>query len=53
LGPGFAEREFAIRNKALIFLYGAAVSGIAVYAEGKLAPAASMFVLKAKADGRG
>jgi len=40
-----------IQNKALIFLFGAAVSGIGVYAEGKLAPADGMFVRKAAEGG--
>ena len=40
-----------IQNKALIFLFGAAVSVVAVYAEGKLATADSMFVRKAAEGG--
>jgi putative membrane protein len=40
-----------IKNKALIVLLGVAVSGIGVYAEGKLAPADSMFVRKAAEGG--
>ena len=40
-----------IRNKALIFLLGAAVYGIAAYAAGKLAPADSIFVRKAAEGG--
>jgi putative membrane protein len=39
------------RNEALVFLLAAVVSGIAVYAEGKLAPADSTFVRKAAEGG--
>jgi putative membrane protein len=39
------------RNEALVFLVAAIVSGIAVYAEGKLAPADTTFVRKAAEGG--
>jgi putative membrane protein len=39
------------RNEALVVLLAAAVSGIVVYAEGKLAPADSTFVRKAAEGG--
>lgn len=39
------------RNEALVFLLAAVVSGIAVYAEGKLAPADTTFVRKAAEGG--
>ena len=39
------------RNEALVFMLAAVVSGIAVYAEGKLAPADTTFVRKAAEGG--
>ena len=39
------------RNEALVFLLAAVVSGVAVYAEGKLAPTDTTFVRKAAEGG--